>query len=113
MSNTRAFNRVIDILESTDGAVTTDSYFVNGNSYSIQLVHGTGGGASTAKIQTSHDQSNWDDEPSSETTLPTTAGSFTWKVDGRGFPAPYVRLVITGDNLAQTAKLFVRNPNKS
>jgi len=113
MSNTKAYNRVITIIDTVSSAITSDSQFINGNSYSIQLVHGTGGGASTVKIQTSHDQTNWDDEPSSEITVPATAGSFTWKVDGSSFPAPFVRLVITGDNINQTAYLFVRNLNKS
>ena len=113
MSNTKAYNRVITIIDDVDSAITSPTQFVNGNSYSIQLVHGTGGGSSTAKIQTSHDQVNFDEEPSCEITIPATAGSFTWKVDGRAYPAPFVRLVITGDNLAQTVQIFVRNPNKS
>ena len=112
MSNTKAFNRVVELAPTTTGAFTSDSFAVSGNSFSIQLVHGAGGGASTAKLQVSHDRVNWDDEPSSETTLPATADSFTWRVDGRSFPSPFVRLVVTGDNADQTAKIFVRDPRR-
>ena len=101
----------VTLFENKSASYTSPAFKVDGyRVVGVQLKHSTGS-STTAKLQGSNIggtvDADWADEPESEKTLDTAAGSEGWTVWTAGFN--YYRIVVTGDATGLYGYLVFKN----